>query len=211
MLISKFIRRNNLKEYYRIKNKFALSSFSTMDSTEEKGTIGGGCFWCLEAVFQRLQGVSAIESGYAGGTTSNPTYEEVCSGKTGHAEVVQVTFNPKVLPYSDLLKVFFMTHDPTTLNKQGNDVGTQYRSVIFYHDENQKSIAEKVKKEIDESKHYKDPIVTEIAPLKNYSKAETDHQNFYNDNPNHSYCKYVVQSKVDKFLSLFKAKSKPSI
>ena len=208
MLIFKF---NNLKRFYRLKNKFTLSSFSTMDSSQEKGTIGGGCFWCLEAVFQRLQGVSGVESGYAGGTTTNPSYEEVCSGKTGHAEVVQVTFDPKILPYDELLKVFFLTHDPTTLNRQGNDAGTQYRSIILYHNETQKQIAEKVKKEIDDMKHYKNPIVTEIVPLKNYFKAESDHQDFYNRNPNHSYCNYVVQSKVDKFLKLFKDKSKPSI
>jgi len=177
----------------------------------EKATLGGGCFWCLEAVFQRLKGVSAVESGYAGGHTTDPTYEEVCAGQTGHAEVVQVTFQPKVLPYDELLKVFFLTHDPTTLNRQGNDVGSQYRSVIFYHNQDQKNVAEKVKKQIEESKHYQNPIVTEIKQLTNYFKAEKGHQNYYNRRPTYPYCAYIIQSKIEKFIKIFQDKAQPSL
>ncbi len=182
-----------------------------MQAELERATFGGGCFWCVEGVFQRLQGVKAVESGYTGGDVKDPTYEQVCSGKTGHAEVVQVTYDPKATSYREILIVFFLTHDPTTLNRQGNDAGTQYRSVIFYHNDEQKKQAEEVIKKITEEKHYPDPIVTEVAPLTNYYKAEDNHQNYYNNNPNQGYCKFVVKSKIDKFLKLFEDKSQPSL
>jgi len=182
-----------------------------MQKILQKATVGGGCFWCVEAVYQRLKGVSAVESGYAGGKSPNVTYREVCSEDTRHAEVVQVTFDPQVIPYNDILRVFFLTHDPTTPNQQGRDIGPQYRSVIFYHDEQQKNIAEEVKKQIEDMKYYKAPIVTEIAPLKNYCRAESEHQNFYNYNPSYPYCMYVVQPKVDKFLQMFHDKAQKSI
>ena len=182
-----------------------------MQGESDKTTVGGGCFWCIEAVFQRLNGVTAVESGYAGGKNAKTTYEAVCGGNTGHAEVVQVTFDPNVVPLDEIYKVFFLTHDPTTLNRQGNDAGTQYRSVIFYHNDEQKKVAEKVKKQVEELKHYSNPIVTEISPLTNYSKAEDHHQNYYNIQPKYPYCAYVVQPKIDKFLKLFKDQSKASL
>ena len=174
-------------------------------------TFGGGCFWCTEAVYQRLKGVKSVESGYSGGKNENPTYKQICSGSSGHAEVIQVGFNPLEVKYDDILRVFFSTHDPTTLNRQGNDEGTQYRSVIFYHDQDQKKLAEFVKTEIDASGIYKDPIVTEIVPLTKFYKAEDYHQNYYNDNPYEGYCQYVVRGKVDKFLKLFKDKAQDPI
>jgi len=183
-----------------------------MNSTNlEIATLGGGCFWCVEACYQRLKGVKSVESGYAGGKSENPTYKEVCSGKSDHAEVTQVHFDPAVLSYEELLRVFFIIHDPTTLNRQGNDVGTQYRSVIFYHDTKQKETAEKVIKDVNETKYYSDPVVTEVSPFKKFYKAEEYHQNYFNENPEEGYCKYVVKSKVDKFLKLFKDKSQPPV
>jgi peptide-methionine (S)-S-oxide reductase len=198
----------------KIKNKTSKREELSpdMQSVLSKATIGGGCFWCVEAVFQRLKGVKEVYSGYAGGDVKDPTYKQVCTGKTGHAEVVQIAYDSKELAYKDLLKVFFMTHDPTTLNQQGNDIGTQYRSVIFYHDDEQKVIAHNIIKEIDESKYYQNKIVTEVAPLTIFYKAEEDHQNYYNENgTSNGYCKLVVKSKVDKFLKIFKDQSQPSI
>jgi len=175
----------------------------------EEATLAGGCFWCLEAVFQRLNGVVAVESGYAGGHKDKPTYKEVCNGDTGHAEVVKITFDPKVLSYEELVKTFFGIHDPTTLNRQGNDEGTQYRSAIYYHNEGQKKIAEEVKQNLENMKKWKDPIVTEIAPLSNYSKAEDYHQDYFNNNgTTNSYCKLVVKGKLDKFLKEYSDKLK---
>lgn len=162
----------------------------------EKATFGAGCFWCVEAVFQRLQGVESVESGYTGGQTLNPTYKQVCSGNTGHAEVIQITFNPDQIQYKDLLDVFWHTHDPTTLNRQGNDSGTQYRSAIYYHDENQKRIAEESKKEVQSE--FNDPIVTEITPIGDYYPAEDYHQNYYNDNSFQPYCSFVITPKIKK-------------
>ena len=173
----------------------------------EVATIGGGCFWCVEAVFQRLNGVSAVESGYAGGKFKNPTYREICTGLTGSAEVAQITFDPAIVTFEEILEVFFRTHNPTTLNRQGNDKGTQYRSVIFYHNDAQREIGEKVSKEYA-PQFWNDPIVTEITPLHNYSKAEAYHQNYYNDNPRQGYCVYVVDPKVKKFEKEFKDKLK---
>ncbi len=164
----------------------------------ELATFGGGCFWCTEAVFQRIDGVKSVASGYAGGKRDNPTYEEVCTGQSGHAEVIQIEFDPKKTAFTDLLEVFWLAHDPTTLNRQGNDRGTQYRSVIFYHDEKQKQAAEAAKKAA--APQFKDPIVTEISPLPKFFKAEGYHQNYYNLNPNKGYCTVVIKPKLDKVL-----------
>jgi len=162
----------------------------------EKATFGAGCFWCVEAVFQRIKGVKSVISGYSGGKVENPTYEEVCSGRTGHAEVVQITFDPKVISYEEILDVFWKVHDPTSLNRQGPDEGTQYRSIILYHDEEQKRIAEKSRAEV--SKSFDKPIVTEIRPLTKFYKAEDYHQDYYNRNRNAPYCRLVIHPKLEK-------------
>jgi peptide-methionine (S)-S-oxide reductase len=174
----------------------------------EIATLGGGCFWCTEAVFDDLRGVSSVESGYSGGTVPNPSYEQVCTGRTGHAEVVQVTFDPKIVSYEDILGIFFTIHDPTTLNRQGNDSGTQYRSVIFYHDEDQKKSAEKVIKEIASAKIWDDPIVTELSPFVAFYKAEDYHQEYFASNPNQGYCRVVIAPKVAKFRNHYRDKLK---
>jgi peptide-methionine (S)-S-oxide reductase len=168
----------------------------------ETAVFGGGCFWCLDAQFKLVDGVKTVFSGYAGGTTKNPNYEEVCSETTGHAEVVQVEFDPAIVSYEDLLRKFFHAHDPTTLNRQGPDVGTSYRSIILYESESQKMIAEKVKTEAQKS--WPDPIVTEIAPLKAFYKAEDYHQDYFAKNPTQGYCRMVVAPKVQKFEKLLK-------
>jgi peptide-methionine (S)-S-oxide reductase len=174
----------------------------------ETATFGSGCFWCTEAIFLRLKGVEEVISGYSGGKIKNPTYKEVSSGKTGHAEVVRIKFDPNVVSYEELLEVFWKTHDPTTLNRQGNDIGTQYRSVIFYHNEKQKELAGHYKKELDKAGVYKDPIVTEISPLSEFYKAEDYHQNYYAQNPNQGYCSFVITPKIEKFEKVFKEKLK---
>ena len=170
----------------------------------ETATFGSGCFWCTEAIFLNVEGVDKVESGYEGGKVKNPTYKEVCSGFTGHAEVVQLTFNPTVVSYDQLLEVFWKTHDPTTLNQQGADIGPQYRSVIFYHDEKQKEKAEFYKKRLEEEKAFDRPIVTEISPATTFYKAEDYHQNYYNLNSSAPYCSYVIQPKLEKFKKAFK-------
>lgn len=175
----------------------------------EKATFGGGCFWCVEAIMQRLKGVESVVSGYAGGHTANPSYKEVCSGETGHAEVVQVTFDPDRISYGDLLEVFFHTHDPTTLNRQGADVGTQYRSVILFHDEEQKKVAEMKKTEVDAGDLWRDPVVTEISPLEVFYPAELSHQNYFNDHRSQPYCMAVIDPKVQKFMKTFGEALKP--
>jgi peptide-methionine (S)-S-oxide reductase len=175
-------------------------------SQRDTATLGGGCFWCVEAIYQDLQGVHKVVSGYAGGSVANPTYKEICTGTTGHAEVIQVVFDPAVVRYDEILEIFFTVHDPTTLNRQGNDVGTQYRSVIFYHSEAQKESAEKVKK--DAAAIWDDPIVTEIAPLTRFYPAEDYHQNYYKDNPYQPYCAYIISPKVKKFREKYKDKLK---
>jgi len=164
----------------------------------ELATLGGGCFWCVEAVYQRVDGVLSVKPGYAGGHVDNPGYKEVCSGKTGHAEVAKIEFDPDQISYQQILNVFWQAHDPTTLNKQGADVGTQYRSVIFYHSEEQKALAEKSKESANESNYWSDPIVTQITLLDNYSDAEDNHDNYYQDNPYQPYCQYVIKPKLDK-------------
>jgi peptide-methionine (S)-S-oxide reductase len=181
----------------------------TMESNELKTvTFGAGCFWCTEAVFLNVNGVTKVVSGYSGGKVKNPTYREVCTGLTGHAEVTQITYDPKVVSFQDLLEVFWNTHDPTTLNRQGADEGTQYRSVIFYNDEEQKKIAEEYKKQLEASHVYKNPIVTEVSPLINFYPAEDYHQNYFALNPNQGYCQYVIRPKVDKFKQHFASKLK---
>lgn len=173
-------------------------------------TLGSGCFWCTEAVFQQLEGVERAVSGYSGGSTKDPFYREVVTGKTGHAEVVQVTFDPKVISLEEILEVFWKTHDPTTLNRQGNDVGTQYRSVIFCHNEHQQEIAEALRKKLDESGAWGDPIVTEISKFEAFYPAEDYHQGYFNENSRQPYCQFVVAPKVEKFKTVFADKIKKS-
>jgi peptide-methionine (S)-S-oxide reductase len=171
-------------------------------------TFAAGCFWCTEAVFQRLKGVVKVESGYSGGSVPNPSYEAVTTGQTGHAECTQITFEPKIISYPQLLEVFWKTHDPTTLNRQGNDSGTQYRSAIFYHNDEQKQLAEKYKHELEAAKIWEDPIVTEISEFKKFYKAEDYHQNYYNQNGNQPYCSFVITPKIEKFKKVFADKLK---
>lgn len=178
------------------------------DSIYLKATFGSGCFWCTEAVFLKVKGVAKVVSGYSGGLVPNPTYEAVTTGRTGHAEVIQLSYDPQIIRYEELLEIFFNTHDPTTLNRQGADIGTQYRSVIFYHDENQKEIAEKTKTILDSLKIWDNPIVTEISPFKKFYVAEDYHQNYYDNNPNQPYCNFVITPKIEKFQKVFQEKLK---
>jgi peptide-methionine (S)-S-oxide reductase len=180
----------------------------TDDSKFNTATFGSGCFWCSEAIFERVKGVTSVTSGYAGGSIPNPIYEAVSSGKTGHAEVIQITYDPKIVSYDELLEIFWKTHDPTTLNRQGADVGTQYRSVIFYHDDTQKNKAENYKSELTKAGIWKAPIVTEISPLTKFYEAEKYHQDYYEQNPNQGYCAFVITPKLDKFEKIFKDKLK---
>ena len=177
-------------------------------SKTDTATFGQGCFWCAEAIFERVEGVISVTSGYAGGHTVNPTYEQVCTGTTGHAEVVQIVYNPDVISYDDLLKIFWQTHDPTTLNRQGADVGEQYRSVILYHNEYQKEKAEYYKNELEKSGAWDKPIVTQIVPLTKFYAAEDYHQHYYEKNPYQGYCSFVIAPKVEKFEKVFKDKLK---
>jgi peptide-methionine (S)-S-oxide reductase len=172
----------------------------------DTATFGTGCFWCTEAVFQELKGVLKVSSGYSGGQVAGPTYEEVCAGTTGHAECLQLVYDTAVISFDELLEVFFQSHDPTTLNRQGNDVGTQYRSAIFYHDEEQKKKAEHYKAELDRNGAYDKPIVTEIVPFKTFYPAEDYHQNYYNTNGSQPYCYLVIRPKLEKFEKAFKDK-----
>jgi peptide-methionine (S)-S-oxide reductase len=178
---------------------------------KEIATFGAGCFWCVEAVFQQMDGVEKVVSGYTGGQIANPTYKEVCSGLTGHAEVCQVTYDPKKVSFEELLEVFWKTHDPTTINRQGNDVGTQYRSSIFYHNDNQRLVAEKIKQELDASGAFNNPITTEIAPIAPFYVAEDYHQNYYNQNGNQPYCSFVIRPKLEKFHKVFQDKVKKGL
>lgn len=173
------------------------------ESGTETATFGSGCFWCTEAIFQQVDGVLRVESGYSGGKVKNPTYKEVCSGLTGHAEVIRLTYNPTVVSYDQLLEIFWQTHDPTTLNRQGADVGTQYRSVIFYHSDVQKQKAEYYKRRLEEENVFGKPIVTEISPAGEFFKAEDYHQNYYNLNTNAPYCTFVIKPKLEKFKKAF--------
>jgi methionine-S-sulfoxide reductase len=179
-----------------------------MAETLEKATFAAGCFWCVEAVFQDVRGVERVISGYTGGEKTNPTYEEVSSGMTGHAEALQIAFDPKIVPYKDLLEIFWHTHDPTTLNRQGPDVGTQYRSAIFYHSEEQRKTAEETKHEIDAEGVWSLPIVTEIVPFTVFYQAEDYHQNYFKNNPDQMYCQLTINPKVRKFRIAYRAKLK---
>ncbi|MEN8125273.1 MAG: peptide-methionine (S)-S-oxide reductase MsrA [Bacteroidota bacterium] len=179
-----------------------------MNNNFDVATFGNGCFWCTEAIFQQLKGVEKVISGYAGGNVKNPTYREVTNGTTGHAEVLQITYDPDVISYRELLDVFFYTHDPTTLNRQGADVGTQYRSAIFYHNENQKVEAEKIILQLEKEKVFSDKIVTEITPFDVFYLAEDYHQNYYNNNKNQPYCRAVINPKLDKFVKKYQSKIK---
>ncbi len=174
----------------------------------ETATFGTGCYWCTEAQFQQLKGVEQVASGFSGGNVANPTYEQVCNGNTGHAEVISINYDPSVISYDDLMEAFWSSHDPTTLNRQGNDIGTQYRSVIFYHNDEQKQKAEAWKKKLASEKIWRNPIVTEIVPFTAFYKAEDYHQNYFNKNGEQSYCHFVIRPKLDKFRKTFKDKLK---
>ena len=181
---------------------------NNMDNQLEIATLGAGCFWCVEAVFQQLKGVEKVESGYTGGEVKNPTYKEICTGKTGHAEVAQITFDPSKISFDEILEVFWQTHDPTTLNRQGADVGTQYRSAVFYHSEEQKEKAEHYKQKLNEAGVFPNPIVTEITAVEKFYVAEDYHQNYYNENKEQGYCSIVIRPKLDKLEKVFKDKLK---
>lgn len=186
----------------------AINQVQAQGKKTEKATFGMGCFWCTEAIFQRLKGVVSVKSGYEGGTLSNPTYEEVCTGATGHAEVLEITYNPLVISYDELLEVFWKSHDPTTLNRQGADSGTQYRSVIFYHSAEQKASAEKYKAELNKTNAFGKKVVTAIETAKPFYVAENYHQNYFNKNGSEPYCRLVIQPKIEKLEKIFKAKLK---
>jgi peptide-methionine (S)-S-oxide reductase len=195
-----------------LQNDTVFKKMSTINNSTNKMidtlTIGGGCFWCVEAQLQQLNGVISVISGYAGGVTKNPTYKEVCTGLTGHAEVIQVTFDNSIISLDEMLSAFWQAHDPTQLNRQGNDVGTQYRSVIFYRNEEQKKIAEDYKKKLNEEKVYDNPVVTEISALTTFYPGEEYHQNYYNQNTTQGYCLFVIAPKLEKFKKVFKDKLK---
>ncbi len=181
---------------------------ATQQHKTEVATFAAGCFWCVEAQYQQLKGVEKVESGYIGGHIENPTYKQVCTGETGHAEACNIYYDPAVISYDELLAAFWIAHDPTQLNRQGNDVGTQYRSAIFYHNDEQRQKAEEYKKKLNEEKAFSGPIVTEISPYLKFYKAEDYHQNYYNDNPSQGYCVFVVKPKMDKFRKVFQGKLK---
>ena len=174
-----------------------------MNNDFETATLAGGCFWCTEAIFKRLKGVVSILPGYAGGEVENPSYERVCSGTTGHAEAIEIKFDPNQIPFEKILDVFWHTHNPTTLNKQGQDIGTQYRSAIFYHSEKQKEVAEKSKADLEKEKVYKDPIVTAIVPFTNFYVAENYHKDYFDKNENAPYCNAVISPKISKLLQIY--------
>lgn len=185
------------------------ANFTAMSNVQtDTATFGAGCFWCVEAVFQQLEGVLKVTSGYSGGHVKNPTYEQVCAKNTGHVEVVQLVYNPAKISFDELLEVFWKTHDPTTPDQQGNDKGPQYRSAVFYHNNEQKQLAEGYKKKLNESGAWDAPIVTTIEPLKDFYEAENYHQDYFNNNPNQMYCRYVIQPKLEKFQKVFKDKLK---
>ncbi|WP_372773397.1 peptide-methionine (S)-S-oxide reductase MsrA [Mangrovibacterium sp.] len=179
--------------------------------TTEIATLGGGCFWCTEAIYKELKGVISVTSGYSGGEIINPSYREVCSGRTGHAEAVEIEFNPEVLSFVEILEVFFATHDPTTLNRQGGDTGTQYRSVIFYHNDRQKQIAEAVITQLNSGQIFGTKVVTEVSPWTNFFPAEEYHQDYLQNNPSQGYCQFVIIPKLEKFRDVFKDRLKSSV
>ncbi len=189
-------------------NLLSQNNKKNMDQNIAVATFGNGCFWCTEAIFQQLKGVEKVVSGYTGGMVKNPSYREVCNGTTGHAESLQITYDPDVISYRELLDVFFYTHDPTTLNRQGADIGTEYRSAIFYHDEIQKNEAEKIIIQLENEKVFYNKIVTEITPFDVFYLADDHHQNYYNNNKDQPYCRVVINPKLDKFLKKYKSKIK---
>ena len=192
----------NTKINYFLIITFIFFSFIKGQKMTETGlaTLGGGCFWCVEAVYQRIDGVISVTPGYAGAKSKSTTYKEICTGKTGHAEVAKIEYDKKIISYKQILNIFWQAHDPTTLNRQGNDTGTQYRSVIYYHNEEQKKLANESKIEADKSGYWKDKIVTEIAEIYNYSDAEDYHNDYYENNPNQPYCVFVIKPKLDKLV-----------
>jgi len=201
--------QNQKKEIPAMETKTdSNSELRNPTSQLDTATFGAGCFWCVEAQFQMLDGVVKVESGFSGGNVKNPSYKDVCNGNTGHAEVCNIVFDPKKISYEEMLYAFWQAHDPTQLNRQGNDIGTQYRSVIFYHNENQKQLAEEYKRKLNDEKVYDSPVVTEISPFTIFYKAEDYHQNYFNQNGNESYCQFVVRPKVEKFQKVFKEKLK---
>ena len=203
---------SNIAPFEQGERELPDSETETANMTSDRGletaTFGAGCYWCTEAVFQRLAGVEGVISGFMGGQVEHPSYEDVCRGITGHAEVIQISYDPKVVGYEELLEVFWKTHDPTTLNKQGADEGTQYRSVVFYHSDQQRELAEKYKKKLDEAHVFDKPIVTEITHASEFYAAKSAHQNFYNSNPYHGYCGYVIRPKLEKLEAVFADKLK---
>ena len=202
------MRKYGLTIFVNVLFTFTLFGNRVMKDNYESATFGGGCFWCTEAIFERVKGVVSAESGYSGGNTANPDYKQVTSGLTGHAEVVQITYDPGQISYTELLEIFFKTHDPTTLNRQGADVGTQYRSIVLYHNEEQRIMAEKVILALGEENIWADPIVTTLEPFETFYSAEAYHQEYYENNPNMGYCRVVINPKVEKFEKLFKEKLK---
>lgn len=193
---------------YNDKSEYKKDTTMSDSSNLDKATFGSGCFWCTEAIFEKLNGVESVISGYSGGTTVNPTYKEVTTGKTGHAEVTQILYDSKIISFTELLEVFWQTHDPTTLNRQGNDIGTQYRSAIFYHNEEQKKLAEEYKNKLEEAKVFDNPIVTEITKFDVFYPAEDYHQDYYEQNKSQPYCSFVITPKIEKFNKVFKDKLK---
>lgn len=203
-----FVLILTLTTFNKVISQSIVVKKANMSTSLETATLANGCFWCTEAIFQRLKGVESVVSGYTGGDIKNPTYKEVSSGTTGHAEAIEITFNPNIISFQEILDVFFSTHDPTTLNRQGYDVGTQYRSAIFYHSENQKEIAEKFIKALTDAKVFDKKIVTQIVPFKAFYRAENYHQNYYNNNKNQGYCRLVINPKLEKFIKKYKDKLK---
>lgn len=197
-----------MKKYLPVFLILLSTTGNPKNKTMETATFGGGCFWCTEAIFKEVKGVESVTSGYSGGEIVNPSYREVCTGRTGHAEVIEIDFDPAVVSFQELLEIFWSTHDPTTLNRQGNDVGTQYRSVVFFHNEQQKETAETLKKKLNDENIFGKPVVTEISPWKNFFRAEDDHQDYYENNPNQGYCQFIIVPKLDKFRKIFKEKLK---
>ncbi|MEG1239034.1 MAG: peptide-methionine (S)-S-oxide reductase MsrA [Flavobacterium sp.] len=200
------VAKSNIKE--KSTDKTIAEKQSVSSGKTETATFAAGCFWCVEEQFKQLEGVVSVTSGYTGGTTENPTYEEVSAGNTNHAEACNIVFDPAVISYKELLEAFFVTHDPTQLNRQGNDVGTQYRSAVFYHNQEQKQITEFYIDQLNKEKAYDKPVVTQVAPFKKFYKAEDYHQNYYENNPDQAYCRLVVKPKVDKFRKAFSEKLK---
>jgi peptide-methionine (S)-S-oxide reductase len=175
-----------------------------MDNSTETATLASGCFWCTEAIFKRLKGIKSVLPGYSGGAVKNPSYDQVCMGITGHAESIQIKFDPSIISFEKILNIFWYTHDPTTLNRQGNDIGTQYRSAIFFHDEKQKDIAERSKRDLEKKGVFKNPIVTEITPFKNFYVAEDYHKNYYDTHQEAAYCNFIIEPKIQKLLKQYK-------